>query len=136
MSTKHDALTTHAHISGDVSLKARVLNILRTASRRTDGRPTSLTDYELAALLDVERSSINAARNQLVKDGLVTATTKRFCRHKPSNVQVNTWRPTTPAERASHAAEAASDAKARAEVQSSLFPPPAILPRMSGTNAH
>lgn len=77
-------------------LRERLLDLYRRAAARKirdrDGRTwPGLTDYEAAAMLGVERTSINAARNALVKDGLVREHRKRPCRHKPSRQQVWAW---------------------------------------------
>lgn len=51
----------------------------------------ALTDYEAAAALGVERTSINAARGALVREGLVRSAGKRRCRYRPSRHRVHAW---------------------------------------------
>lgn len=50
-----------------------------------------LTDYEAAGYLGCERSSVNTARAQLVRDGLVGRYRRRLCRYRPSGQQVVAW---------------------------------------------
>ena len=67
---------------------------------RNGRRWVGLTDYEAAAYLGCERSSVNAARAQLVRDGLVGRYRRRLCRHKPSGQQVVAWALVSAIERA------------------------------------
>ena len=54
----------------ETTLADRVLDAI-------DSAPSGLTDFELAARLDAYLSSINAARNALMKLGLVTRSGER-----------------------------------------------------------
>lgn len=81
------------------TLGARLLALYARAHRgehadRQGRRWSALTDYEAAAELGVERTSINAARATLVRDGLVTKSRKRKCRYKPSSFDVWAWEAT------------------------------------------
>ncbi len=92
---KADALRVAGQIQGS-PLVDRLLALYRRAASReirdNDGRRLpGLTDYEAAAMLGVERTSVNAARNQLVDAGRVGKLDKRFCRYRPSNQRVWAW---------------------------------------------
>lgn len=95
-SAKPDALRARRAIASG-PLKDRLLALYRLAAagayRDSAGRTwPDLTDYEAAAGLEVERTSVNAARNELVKAGLVVKCRRRRCRYKPSGQDVWGWR--------------------------------------------
>ena len=94
-SAKTDARRTYRAIRAG-SLPGRLLTLYRQAAAGQladkDGRRwPGLTDYEAAAYLGCERSSVNAARAGLVKRGHVGKVRRRRCRYRPSNQDVWAW---------------------------------------------
>jgi len=94
-SAKADALRVSGQIQ-ESPLVDRLLALYRRAASREHvdkqgRRLPGMTDYEAAAILGVERTTINAARNQLVDAGRVGKLDKRFCRYRPSNQRVWAW---------------------------------------------
>lgn len=92
---KADALAARTTIAHG-PLRDRLLALYRLAAAgtyedRAGRRWPDLTDYEAAAGLGVERTSINAARNELVDRGLVEKARRRPCRYKPSGQDVWGW---------------------------------------------
>ena len=92
---KADALRVKGEIQA-APLVDRLAALYRRAASRElpdsqSRRLPGLTDYEAAAYLGVERTSINAARNQLVDQGRVGKLRKRRCRYRPSSQDVWAW---------------------------------------------
>lgn len=92
---KRDALAAFRAI-GESAMPRRLLRLLARAARgeirdKRGRRWTGLTDYEAAAILNCERTTVNAARSPLMRAGLVTSEGKRTCRHRPSRFAVNAW---------------------------------------------
>ena len=92
---KREALQAFRAIKAG-TLAARLLELYARAGRgelldRAGRAWPGLTDYEAAAMLGAERTSINAARNPLLRAGLVDRGASRKCRHKPSRFDVVAW---------------------------------------------
>ena len=92
---KGDALAVRGQIQAS-PLPERLAALYRRAASREiadkEGRRLpGLTDYEAAAMLGVERTTVNAARNALVDEGRVGKLLKRRCRYRPSNQDVWSW---------------------------------------------
>jgi len=94
-SAKADALAVAGEIQAS-PLVDRLLALYRRAASREHvdkqgRRLPGMTDYEAAAILGVERTSVNAARNQLVDEGRVGKLRRRPCRYRPTGRDVWAW---------------------------------------------
>lgn len=93
------SLTTRRIVNRELQagvLTENLLNLYEQAARgeivdKQGRRWGTLTDYEAAALLGCERSSVCSCRNRLVSLGAVREHYQRYCRWRPSRNRVSAW---------------------------------------------